>query len=106
LENSEIYWKTKKLAQHQKTRVFDMCVLPMMTYGYQTWTTAKGNMDRLIRAQRAMERRMLHIILKDRKRTTWITATTRVIDARERATRLKWQYAGQVDNRWNAQILN
>ena len=57
-----------------------------------------------------MERRTLHITLKDRKRNTWIRAKTRVADARERATKLKWQYAEhnarQVDNRWNAQILN
>ena len=54
---------------------------------------------------------MLHITLKDRQRNTWIRArTSRLTDARERATRLKRQYAGhnarQVDNRWNAQILN
>ena len=49
---------------------------------------------------------MLHITLKDIKRNTWRRARTRVTYTRERATRLKWQYAGQVDSRWNAQILN
>ena len=101
--------ENKNLAQHQNTRVFDMCLLPAMTYGSQMWTMTKRNMDRLIRTQRAMERIMLHITLRDRKRNTWIRARTRVTDVRERAARLKWQYAGhnarQVDNRWNAQIL-
>ena len=42
----------------------------------------------------AVERRMVHITSQDRKRNTWIRAITRVTDARERVTRLKWQYAG------------
>ena len=58
----------------------------------------------------AMERRILHITLKDRKHNTRIRARTRVTDAREKAARLKWQYAEhnakQMDNMWKAQILN
>ena len=38
---------------------------------------------------------MQHITLKERKRNTWTRAKTRVTYARERATRVKWQYAGQ-----------
>ena len=95
-----------KLAQHQETRVLDMCFLPVMTYGSLTWMITKRNMDRLIKTQRAMERKMLHITLKHRKRYTSIRARTRVTDTREGAARLNWQYtghnAGQVDNRWNA----
>ena len=64
--------ENKNLAQHQNTRVFDMCLLPAMTYGSQMWTMTKRNMDRLIRTQRAMERRMLHITLRDRKHNIWI----------------------------------
>ena len=81
-----------------------------MAYGSQTWTMTKRYMDRLIRTQIAIQRRKLHIALKDRKCNTWIRARTRVTDARKRATRLKWQYPGhnarQVDNRRNAQMLN
>ena len=81
-----------------------MCVLPVMTYVSKTWTMAKRDKDRLIRTQRALGQRTLHVTLKNRKRNVWIRARTRVTDARERETRMKWQYAGH--NRWNAQILN
>ena len=62
LEKLRDILENKKLTQHQKTRVFDMCVLPVMTYGSQTWAMTKRNMDRLIRTQRAMERIKLHMM--------------------------------------------
>ena len=52
--------ENEKLAQHQKTKLIRYVVLPVMTY--QTRAMTKRNMDRLIRIQKSLERRMLHII--------------------------------------------
>ncbi|CAH2269568.1 jg8313 [Pararge aegeria aegeria] len=41
-----------------KTKVFEQCVLPVMTYGSETWLTM-GLIRRLRVTQRAIERAML-----------------------------------------------
>ena len=102
--------ENKKLAHHQKNKSIRYVCSASDNVRLPNMDDEKRNMYRLIRTQRSMKRRMLHIILKDRKCNTWIRARTRVTDARERATRLKYQYVGrsarQEDNRWNAQILS
>ena len=41
----------------------DQGVIPTMSYGAETWTTTKHLEQKLITAQRAMERRMLNITI-------------------------------------------
>lgn len=102
--------KNVKIPQHLRSKVFDSCILPVLTYGAQTWTMTKRNIDKLIKTQRAMERQMLHVTLKDKKRNTWIRQRTKVTDVRDRSARLKWQFAGhnarQTDTRWNVRVLD
>ena len=52
------------LPQCLKSRAFDQCVLPVMTYGAETWTLTKGLVHKFQVAQRAMERAMLGVSLK------------------------------------------
>lgn len=59
----------------------------------------KKNLNKLLKIQGAMERPMLHITLKYKNPNTWIRATTKVRDVREKVTRLKLQYAGHYQ-RW------
>ncbi|KAI5732128.1 hypothetical protein M8J77_021962 [Diaphorina citri] len=67
-------------------------------------------MQRLQTTQRSMERSMLGITRRDRKRITWIRAKTKVMDVIERVKRLKWRWAGHVlrrtDGRWTTSILS
>ena len=55
-------------------------------------------------SQRAMERRMLNVKLKDRIRNTTIRQRTRVTDIVEYVTNTKWKWAGHIarvkDSRW------
>ncbi|CAG9830638.1 unnamed protein product, partial [Diabrotica balteata] len=85
--------KNKRYPQHFKTNVYNQCVLPVLTYGCQTWTFTKANMDKIIKTQRAMERQMLHIRLVDKKRNEWIRERTKVRDVRQEV-KLKWRFAG------------
>ena len=48
-----------------KRQVFDKCVLQSMTYGCQTWSLSKAMGQKLRTAQRAMERKMLNLKIKD-----------------------------------------
>ncbi|KAI5743164.1 hypothetical protein M8J77_015214 [Diaphorina citri] len=93
-----------------KRKVFNQCILPALTYGAETWTLTVRSMQRLQTTQRSMERSMLGITRRDRKRITWIRAKTKVMDVIERVKRLKWRWAGHVlrrtDGRWTTSILS
>ena len=63
-----------------KRKVYNQCVLPTMIYGSETWKPTKPMENKLKSAQRGMERSMLGISLRDKKRSSWIRETTRVKD--------------------------
>ena len=49
-----------------KRKVYNGCILPAMTYGCETWKLTKSSENKLRIAQRAMERAMLGVTLRDR----------------------------------------
>ena len=75
-----------------------------MVYGAETWSTTKEMEQKLVTTQRAMERKMLHISLRDRIRHTKIRKITQVKDILEKIKEAKWRWAGHVtrmnDNIW------
>ncbi|XP_047996401.1 uncharacterized protein LOC125234237 [Leguminivora glycinivorella] len=58
--------KPADIPQCLKTRLFNQCVPPSMTYGAETWTLSKKAVHMIRVAQRAMERAMLGIKMQDR----------------------------------------
>ncbi|CAG9103041.1 unnamed protein product [Plutella xylostella] len=100
---------TENIPQCLKTKVFNQCVLPVMTYGAETWCFTKGLIHKLSVAQRAMERAMLGVSLRDRIRNEEIRRRTKVTDIAKRISTLKWQWAGHVarraDDRWSRKVL-
>ena len=79
-----------------KRKVYNQCVIPAMTYGCETWKLTKRTENLLRIAQRAMERAMLGVTLRDRHRSTWIRAKTRVKDIIQVIKQQKWRWAGHV----------
>ncbi|KAI8431986.1 hypothetical protein MSG28_004515 [Choristoneura fumiferana] len=81
----------------------------LMTYGSETWCFTLGLINRLRVAQRAMERAMLGVSLRDRIRNEEIRRRTRVTDIAKRISSLKWQWAGYIarraDGRWGRKVL-
>ncbi|GFN74509.1 endonuclease-reverse transcriptase [Plakobranchus ocellatus] len=75
-----------------------------MTYGCQTWTLNKQLYHKLQTSQRAMERKMLNIKLKDKIPTMEIRKKTQVTDVVQYIQRQKWRWAGHIaretGNRW------
>jgi len=49
----------------------------------QTWTSTQKNMAKVTKAQRSMERQILHEKLKDRRRNEWVRSKTKVRDVRK-----------------------
>ena len=74
-----------------------------MTYGYQTWSLHKQTTNKLRTAQRAMERKMLDLKLKDKIPCSEIRKR-KIIDIIEYTLKQKWKRAGHIarleDNRW------
>ena len=79
-------------------------VLPVMTYGSETWALTTRQIDALAVAQREMERNMLSITPRDRRRNTWIRQQTEVTDIIDYMKKSKHRWVGHVarqqDNRW------
>lgn len=96
------------LPQHLKTRIFNQCILPILTYASETWPLTETTRHKLQVTQRKMERSMLGIRLQDMKRNEWIRNKTRADDVIQRIAKLKWQWAGHVmrlpDERWTKKV--
>ncbi|CAH2237416.1 jg11271 [Pararge aegeria aegeria] len=67
-----------------------------------------GLIRRLRVTQRAMERAMLGVSLRDRIRNVEIRRRTRVTDIAQRVAKLMWQWAGHIvrrkDGRWGSKV--
>ena len=72
-----------------KRKVFDPCVLPVMTYASETLTLTKASVNKLGIAQRSTERSILGISLRDKNTNEWIRKQTRVVDVMKRIAALK-----------------
>ena len=105
------FWKLKPyltsrgIEMKNKKRLFDMCILPVLTYGSQTWSLTRSQENKLRTTQRAMERRMIGVTLKDKVRNEEVRRRTGLKDVVIEAKHLKWKWAGHVirrpDNRWS-----
>ena len=72
-----------------KREVLNEYILPVMTYGSETWALNNTTIVKLSVAQYKMERIMLGITLRDRKRNTWIRQQTGVTDITDYARKAK-----------------
>jgi Reverse transcriptase (RNA-dependent DNA polymerase) len=95
------FWSLKKffkskMANYHKKRLFDACVLPVFTYGSQTWALTETDKQKIAVAQRNMERSMLNIRLSDQISNEKIRKTTKVKDVVETMSQLKWSWAGHI----------
>lgn len=92
-----------------KRKVFNQCVLPVMTYGAETLTLTTTSAKKLRITQRRMERSMLGVSLRDHIRNEDLRARTGVTDVIYRVAKLKWNWAGHVarltDERWTRRLL-
>lgn len=91
-----------------KRKVFNQCVLPVLTYGAETLTLTKQTANKIRVAQRGMERSMLGLSLRDRVQNKEVRRRSGVTDAIARIAKLKWNWAGHLarvsDDRWTRKI--
>ena len=84
------------MPQCLKRKVFDQCVLPVMTYGAETLTLTTASANKLMVTQRKMERSMLGVSLRDHIRNEDLRRRTGVTDVVNQIRKLKWNWAGHV----------
>lgn len=88
--------KDQNIPINLKRKTFNACVLPVMTYGLETMAITSKTAERMRVSQRAKERAMLSISIRDRVPNEEIRRRTRVDDVMERVARSKWQWAGHL----------
>ena len=92
-----------------KRKVFDQCVLPVLTYGAETLTLTLTSARNLKVTQRKMERSMLGLNLRDHVKNEDLRRRSGVTDIIERIAILKWNWVGHMarrtDNRWTKRLL-
>ncbi len=102
--------RSRKASMKIKRKVFNEYVLPVMTYGSETWALTTAQSDALAVAQRKMERVMLGITLRDQRHNTWIRQQTGVTDINDHIKMSKHRWAGHVarlqDNRWTTRATS
>ncbi len=91
-----------------KRKVYNQCIIPVLTYGLETWRLTKELERKLRSAQRGMKRKMLGITWRDRKRASWIRELTKVEDILVKIKNEKWKWVGHVmetsDNRRTTRV--
>lgn len=76
--------------------VLQMCVIPVLIYGCQTWTYRKDQVAKLEICQRKMERKMLGLSLRDRIRNEELRIKSGLANTAKEARKTKWRWGGHV----------
>lgn len=108
------YWSLKEITKNQsipmklKSKVFNSCILPTMTYGCQTWAPTLQNTKKLQTCQHSMERSMLNVKRRDKVNLNVIRLKTKTIDVSYTIKKLKLKWAGHLirnkTNKWAKQV--
>ena len=72
--------RAKNVPMRLKRKAFNECVLPVMSYGCETWSLNNSQLEKLVTTQMKIERIMVGVTLKDRKSTNWIRKQNCVTD--------------------------
>ena len=91
-----------------KKQLFNQCIIPVLSYGSETWTTTKKLEKKLRVTERAMERIMVGVTRKDRVKNSELREKTNVRDIITEIKTKKWRWAGhlsrRLDNRWTNKV--
>ena len=107
------FWKLRaytKIDLKLRMRLFNMCVLPVLTYASDTWTLTTRSNQRLRTTQLAMLRRILRISRRDHIQNCNIFKKCDTVPVDKLIKRRKWKWAGHVarrsDDRWTTSVTS
>ena len=103
-----VIFRDKDIPISLKKQAFNQCIIPVLSYGAETWTTTKKLEKKLRVTERAMERIMVGITKRDKVRNTELREKTKVRDVIHEIKTKKWRWAGHLarreDNRWTHKV--
>ena len=93
-----------------RANLFNTTVLPAMLYASETWSTTKSEEEKLAVTQRAMERRMCGVSVKDKISNKELRQRSGLRDVVDGIYLSKRRWAGHIarlnDNRWTYRLTN
>ena len=100
--------RDKNVPMRLKRKAFNECILPVMTYGCETWSLSNTQLEKLVTTPRKMKRIMTGVTLKDRKSTEWVRKQSGVTYIIRSIRESKHRWVGHVakrrDNRWTIRV--
>lgn len=91
-----------------KRKVYDQCVLSILTYGAETLSLTKQTANKIRVAQRSMQRIILNLSLRNKIPNVEVRRRSGVADAISKISSIKWNWAGHLtrtnDGRWVKKI--
>lgn len=96
------YWslsevmKNQDMSMRNKRRIYNMCILPCLLYGCQTWALTEEQARKIKVCQNGMERSTIGIKRKDRVKLKCIKNKTKFKNAYTTYRCLKWRWAGHM----------
>uniref|UniRef100_A0A2H1V663 SFRICE_031899 n=1 Tax=Spodoptera frugiperda TaxID=7108 RepID=A0A2H1V663_SPOFR len=96
------YWSLSEIMKNRdmpiklKRKVYNMCILPCLTYGCQTWALTKYLTNKLNVCQNSIERSVIGVKKKDKVRLTEIKTKTQFKQANSLHQTLKWRWTGHM----------
>ena len=90
------FWTLSKMSIRSKIKILESCVIPVLSYGAETWALTKMQVDKLQKTQRSMERNILGIKIRDRVRNEEIRRETKNMDIGYKIKQQKFKFAGNL----------
>ncbi|KAJ8735284.1 hypothetical protein PYW07_006904 [Mythimna separata] len=88
--------KNKDMPNKDKRKVYNMCILPCLTYGCQTWSLTEKLSNKITVCQNGIERSVLGVKRKDKIKLTKIKNETKFKDVSKVCKTLKWKWTGHM----------
>ena len=103
-------FRDEELPISLKWKLFNQCIIHVLSYGAETWTTTKKLEKKLRVTERAMERILIGVTRRDRVRNQDLRNKTRVKDILQEIKSKKWRWAGHLarrkDDRWTHKLTD
>lgn len=97
------------MPQCLKKKLFDQCVLPIITYGAETLLLTRASANKILVTQRKMGRSIFGMLLRDNIRNEDIGKRTSVTVVVVQIHKLEWKWTGHVarmtHRKWTNRLL-
>ncbi|XP_037876062.1 LINE-1 retrotransposable element ORF2 protein isoform X1 [Bombyx mori] len=88
--------KNKEMPMAEKRKVFNVCILPCLTYGCQTWALTEKQQNKLNICQNGIERSVLGVRRRDKIELKKIKGETKFGKVQSICRKLKWRWTGHM----------